>query len=82
MLTGRIVRAARALADWSQWDLSNASGVSIASIRRFESPGSHVRPTRTTKLRLKQAFETAGISFVITQGFVQIQSRGKQPIDC
>ncbi|MGY3582019.1 DNA-binding XRE family transcriptional regulator [Bradyrhizobium sp. USDA 4341] len=55
------VRAARAWLFWSQKDLAKVAGLSVQSVNRFEnSDGS---PDRDIALRLRTAFESAGIQF-------------------
>jgi len=55
------VRAARAWLSWSQDDLSAKSGISQRSIARYEQ-GRSV-PYDDTLMKLKAAFEAAGIRF-------------------
>ena len=55
-------RAARALIDWNQYDLSAKSEVSIAAIRDFERGVS--TPLPTTMNALRAALEAAGIQFI------------------
>jgi transcriptional regulator with XRE-family HTH domain len=58
-------RAARALLDWTQQDLSNATGLSKVTIRAFEK-GGDMRDSNRTLLRL--AFEKEGVQFIDTNG--------------
>lgn len=58
-------RAARALLDWTQQDLSDETGLSKVTIRAFEK-GGEMRDSNRTLLRL--AFEKAGIQFIDTNG--------------
>lgn len=60
--TGPLVKAARALLDWSIDDLAGKSGVSVSSIRRIESDQSAVVRNSTTE-RLLEALKSAGIEF-------------------
>ena len=66
MLISAQIRAARSLLRWTAQDLAQASGVSIATIKRLEAqdgiPESHPR----TLQDLKRAFEEAGIEFIGT----------------
>jgi transcriptional regulator with XRE-family HTH domain len=45
-INARQIKAARALLDWSQEDLANTSGLSIATIRKIES--GHISPRGKT----------------------------------
>ena len=55
-------RAARALLGWTQQQLSDASGVQVRVIARFETTAT--TPHATTFRALIDAFEKAGIVFV------------------
>lgn len=55
-------RAARALLDWSQFDLVEHSGVSAKSITDYER--GLTKPYGRTLTALKAAFEAAGIEFI------------------
>ncbi len=55
-------RAARGLLKWTQPKLADASGVGLSTINRYEN---ETRPPRKTAvLRLKDAFEEAGVEFL------------------
>ena len=57
------LRAARALLGWSQERLSEASGVSVPTIKRLE-PGEGIVQTRVETLeKLRHALEAQGVSF-------------------
>lgn len=58
-------RAARALLDWTQADLSAATGLSKVTLRAFER-GGEMRESNRTLLRL--AFEKAGVDFIEANG--------------
>ena len=66
MLSSAQIRAARGLLSWSARELAEASGVSLATIQRFERqdgvPAAHPR----TLADLKRAFEEAGVEFIGT----------------
>jgi transcriptional regulator with XRE-family HTH domain len=64
MVTGPMVRAARALLNWTQEDLARRASVTPQTVRLFESGGS--RPYRTTLAEIQRAFENAGIVFLET----------------
>ena len=64
MLEPAQIRAARALLGWRQDELSKASGVGTATIRRIENGGSTISGNVSTVMRIQGAFEKAGILFV------------------
>ena len=64
MLEPAQIRAARALLDWRQDDLSKASGVGTATIRRIENGGTPISGYVSTIMRIVAAFEKAGILFI------------------
>jgi transcriptional regulator with XRE-family HTH domain len=69
------IRAARALLGWRQEDLSKASGVGTATVRRVESANSGVTNYVSTLMRIKAAFEAAGIVFIDDDGTAGIGVR-------
>ena len=66
MLTSAQIRAARALLDWQMKQLSEASGVSAATIQRIERQAGVPSTQGRTLLDLKRAFEDAGVEFIGT----------------
>ncbi|MCA6098893.1 helix-turn-helix transcriptional regulator [Bradyrhizobium australafricanum] len=62
MITAAQCRAARALLDWSQQQLADASKVGNATIRNFE--GGKSAPQYATLDVLSRAFESAGVVFL------------------
>lgn len=70
IITARQIKAARALLDWSQDNLAEASGLSIATIRKIEA--GNTSPRGKTNAQLRQAFEDADIELIGTKG-VQIR---------
>jgi transcriptional regulator with XRE-family HTH domain len=62
MLKPRLMRAARALAGWEQFDLAEASGISIATVRKIEQGATGTRPR--TEARIISAFEEAGLRLI------------------
>ena len=62
------IRAARALLGWRQEDLSKASGVGAATVRRVESSNSSATSYVSTLSRIQTAFETAGVVFIEDDG--------------
>ncbi len=60
------IRAARASLRWSANQLSEASGVSVPTIQRFEQVDD-IPPSRSaTLVGIQNAFEAAGIEFIGT----------------
>jgi transcriptional regulator with XRE-family HTH domain len=68
MLKSAQIRAARGLLDWRQQDLSKASGVGTATIRRIEKSSPAITGYASTLVRLQAAFEQAGIQFIYEDG--------------
>jgi transcriptional regulator with XRE-family HTH domain len=66
MLTASQCRGARALLDWTQQQLADASTIGVATIRQFE--GGATEPRQATLLVLRQALEAAGIEFIDENG--------------
>jgi transcriptional regulator with XRE-family HTH domain len=64
MLEPGQIRAARALLGWRQEELSRASGVGTATIRRIENGGSPISGNISTVMRIQAAYEKAGILFI------------------
>jgi transcriptional regulator with XRE-family HTH domain len=64
MLEPAQIRAARALLGWRQDELSKASGVGTATIRRIEKGGSPISGNVSTVMRIQGAFEKAGVLFI------------------
>ena len=69
------IRAARALLGWRQEDLSKASGVGTATVRRIESANSSATSYVSTLSRIQAAFETAGVLFIDDDGSAGIGVR-------
>lgn len=63
MLANQIV-AARGLLRWTQSELASRSGVSNATIRRFEAMDGEVVGNVTTLRALEHAMEAAGVVFL------------------
>ena len=66
MITGAQVKAARALLGWSQFELSRQSGVSEATIHRFEKGLIELRGT--TQTAIVSALLNHGVEFVDSVG--------------
>ena len=66
MITGAQIRAARSALKWSASKLSEASGVSVPTIQRFEL-GDGIPPSRSsTLIEVQKTLEAAGIEFIGT----------------
>ncbi len=64
MLTAAQIKAARALVDWSQPELAEASGLSMPTIRRMEGPLGPGRSTAVNVDAVQRALEGAGVVFL------------------
>ena len=64
MITAAQLRAARALLGLSQRALSDASGVSVPTIRRMEASRGTVRANVDTLVKIISALNTAGIELI------------------
>ena len=63
MITGRQVRAARALLGWKQETLADYAQVALTALKRFESEralGTH----ESTNDKIRRALEAAGVVFM------------------
>ena len=61
------IRAARAMLDWSMVDLARAAGVSVSTIKRFESGGHAVVQSHKGEA-LRDALGANGIRFLDDNG--------------
>jgi len=66
MIEPRQIRAARALLNWSQDDLANASGIARSSIKNIENDITIAR--RETIHDIQLAFENCGVEFLPNAG--------------
>ncbi len=64
VITGRHIRAARALVGWSQSDLSKKSNSARGTIRRMEAFDGAVGARTETLGRIIAALEKAGVEFL------------------
>jgi transcriptional regulator with XRE-family HTH domain len=62
MITARQVRAARALLGWTQRELAEASGLSLAVVNNIEREATSGRAS--TLRKLQSALEEAGIQLI------------------
>jgi hypothetical protein len=67
-LTSEMIRAARALLRWEQRDLSDASEVSLPTIKRLEAKPGNLLAHRSTVAAIRSAFQRAGIEFIDENG--------------
>lgn len=63
MLSVPEVRAARGLLGWSQTDLGRAAGLSLPTIKRWET-GNGPRVSDEAVAKMRQALEAAGVEFI------------------
>lgn len=64
MITGRQLKAARALAGWEQTDLARKAGVAVSTVRRMESFDGEVCARTSTLSLVQRALEKVGIEFL------------------
>jgi predicted transcriptional regulator len=64
LITGRQLKAARALVGWEQTDLARKSGVAISTVRRMESFNGEVGARTSTLSLVIRALEKAGVEFL------------------
>lgn len=64
MITSEQLRGARAMLRWEQKQLSEASGVSIPTIKRMEAGVGAVRGTYENVSAVRHALEAAGVEFI------------------
>ena len=67
MVAASQLRAARGLLDWSQSKLADAAGLSLPTVKRFET-GNGARVSEDAVRRLVAALEEAGVVFVDPNG--------------
>lgn len=73
-------RAARGLIGWSQTDLAEAAGMSLPTVKRYETgTGAKVSPEAVAKLQA--ALEAAGVVFIEENGGGPgVRLRGGKPV--
>jgi transcriptional regulator with XRE-family HTH domain len=64
MLQSGQIRAARALLGWRQEDLAKASGIALATLARIEQGKGVVQGNVSTIVKIQQALEREGITFI------------------
>ncbi len=64
MISGVQIRAGRALLGWDQAKLAEVAGVSIITVKRLEAAGEEIHAQFATVMKVKSAFEKAGVLFL------------------
>jgi predicted transcriptional regulator len=64
VISGVQIRAGRALLGWDQTKLAEIAGVSVITIKRLEAAGEEIHAQFATVLKVKTAFEKAGVMFL------------------
>jgi predicted transcriptional regulator len=64
MISGVQIRAGRALLGWDQAKLAKMAGVSIITVKRLEAAGEQIQAQFATVMKVKSAFEKAGVLFL------------------
>jgi predicted transcriptional regulator len=64
MISGVQIRAGRALLGWDQARLAEVAGVSIITVKRLEAAGEDIHAQFATVIKVKSAFENAGVTFL------------------
>jgi transcriptional regulator with XRE-family HTH domain len=64
LISGRQLKAARALIGWEQTDLAKKSGVAISTVRRMESFDGEIGARTATLSLVQRALEKAGVDFL------------------
>lgn len=84
MISGRQIKAARALLGWSRKDLAEGAGVSEATVKVVEKDMGFLEALAATRARMSQVLGAAGIAF--TNGgsigvYLQPRDEGLRPED-
>jgi transcriptional regulator with XRE-family HTH domain len=61
------VRAARGLIGWSQTELATAAGLSLPTVKRFET-GTGAKVSADAVEKMQRALEAAGVEFIPENG--------------
>jgi transcriptional regulator with XRE-family HTH domain len=64
VISGVQIRAGRALLGWDQARLAEAAGVSVVTVKRLEAAGEDIHAHFATVVKVKSAFESAGVLFL------------------
>ena len=68
MIEGKQIRAARALLDMMQKDLARVAGVSLMTVKRFETQGGTIAGRPKTIDAIRRSLELHGIEFIPENG--------------
>ena len=63
MISGVQIRAGRALLGWDQAKLAEVADVSIITVKRLEAAGDDIHAHFVTVVKVKSAFENAGVLY-------------------
>lgn len=75
-ITPAQIRGARGMLDWSMVRLATAAGLSISTVKRFESGDQPVSDDRVA--RMQDAVETEGVRFLADDGDGPGLRRGRE----
>jgi hypothetical protein len=64
MISGIQIRAGRALLGWDQTKLAEIAGISVITVKRLEAAGEDIHAQFATVVKVKTAFEKAGVMFL------------------
>jgi transcriptional regulator with XRE-family HTH domain len=64
MLTSEQIRAARALLDWKQEELTKKAGIGLATLQRLERGSGPLMAHVSTAVKIEDALSRAGILFI------------------
>jgi transcriptional regulator with XRE-family HTH domain len=64
MISGVQIRAGRALLGWDQSRLAEVAGISIITVKRLEAAGADIHAHFATVMKVKSAFDNAGVVFL------------------
>lgn len=73
MLTGRIVRASRALLGWSQIEMAEKCEIGVSAIRRIEAIDGVPKAYTSTLQKIETRLLAEGITFDAQQDHLSIQ---------
>jgi predicted transcriptional regulator len=63
-LTTQQLKAARALLEWTQENLAEKAGISLATVRRLEAIPGPIKGTAATMVSFVEALEAAGVELI------------------
>lgn len=78
MLASEQIRAARALLGWKQEELARKAGIGLATIQRLERGRGPLMAHVSTALKIEEAFNRAGVVFIVNDGQVGLGVRFKK----